>query len=410
MFIRPKNIIKCQISGNKNLLSILNLGYLPPVNQLKKIGFDENSETKYLTELLFCKKSFLVQLKTILDKKIIFPRNYPYTSSTTKILRDNFTNLYNEIRNNFNFRKNDLVVDIGSNDGNLLDKFKNYFQVLGVTPESIGKLAIKKGIPTLIRYFDSKAVNLILKKKGKASIITATNVFAHIDKVHSVVKQIKRLMEKDSIFVTESHYVLPLIKELQYDTIYHEHLRYYSLKSLNYLFKINNLEIFDAKKIPTHGGSIRVYCGFKGKYPIKPIVSKIIKEEENFLNMKNLKNFNKKVFLSKIKLFSLLSRVFKKDIKIAGISAPSRASTLINFIGLNREIIDCIFEIKGSKKIGHYLPGTRIPILEEKIQDLKKYKYLIIFSWHIYNEIITNLKKKGFKGKFIIPLPSPKII
>jgi len=237
MFIRPKNIIKCQISGNKNLLSILNLGYLPPVNQLKKIGFDENSETKYLTELLFCKKSFLVQLKTILDKKIIFPKNYPYTSSTTRILRDNFTNLYSEIRNNFNFRKNDLVVDIGSNDGNLLDKFKNYFQVLGVTPESIGKLAIKKGIPTLIRYFDSKAVNLILKKKGKASIITATNVFAHIDKVHSVVKQIKRLMEKDSIFVTESHYVLPLIKELQYDTIYHEHLRYYSLKSLNYFSK-----------------------------------------------------------------------------------------------------------------------------------------------------------------------------
>jgi len=404
-----RNIKNCQISGSKKLVSILNLGYLPAVNNLSKIGSNSPEQKKYLAELLYCKKSSLVQLKTILDKKIIFPKNYPYTSSTTKSLNKNFENLFYEIKKKYNFRKNELVVDIGSNDGNLLDKFKHYFRVLGVTPELIGKIAIKRGIPTIISYFEKKTVNIILNKYGKASVITATNVFAHIDKIHKIITQIKRLMKRNSIFINESHYLMPLIKNVQYDTVYHEHMRYYSLKSLKYLFNKHNLEIIDAKKIPTHGGSIRVYAAFNGSYKVSNSVKKILSEEEKYINEKKFKDFRKNVILSKIKLYSLINKIYKEK-NIAGISAPSRASTLVNFVGLSDEIVDCIFEIKGSKKIGHYLPGTRIPIVEEKIQDLKKYKYLIIFSWHIYNEIIINLKNKGFKGKFIIPLPSPKII
>jgi len=404
-----RNIKNCQISGSKKLVSILNLGYLPAVNNLSKIGSNSPEQKKYLAELLYCKKSSLVQLKTILDKKIIFPKNYPYTSSTTKSLSKNFENLFYEIKKKYNFRKNELVVDIGSNDGNLLDKFKHYFRVLGVTPELIGKIAIKRGIPTIISYFEKKTVNIILNKYGKASVITATNVFAHIDKIHKIITQIKRLMKRNSIFINESHYLMPLIKNVQYDTVYHEHMRYYSLKSLKYLFNKHNLEIIDAKKIPTHGGSIRVYAAFNGSYKVSNSVKKILSEEEKYINEKKFKDFRKNVILSKIKLYSLINKIYKEK-NIAGISAPSRASTLVNFVGLSDEIVDCIFEIKGSKKIGHYLPGTRIPIVEEKIQDLKKYKYLIIFSWHIYNEIIINLKNKGFKGKFIIPLPSPKII
>jgi len=404
-----RNIKNCQISGSKKLVSILNLGYLPAVNNLNKIGSNSPEQKKYLAELLYCKKSSLVQLRTILDKKIIFPKSYPYTSSTTKSLSKNFENLFYEIKKKFNFRKNELIIDIGSNDGNLLDKFKNYFRVLGITPELIGKIAIKRGIPTIISYFEKKTVNIILNKYGKASVITATNVFAHIDKIHTVITQIKRLMKKKSIFINESHYLMPLIKNVQYDTVYHEHMRYYSLKSLKYLFSKHNLEIIDAKKIPTHGGSIRVYAAFNGSYKVNNSVKKILREEEKYINEKKFKDFRKNVFLSKIKLYSLINKIYKEK-NIAGISAPSRASTLVNFVGLSDEIVDCIFEIKGSKKIGNFLPGTRIPIVEEKINELKKYDYLIIFSWHIYKEIITNLKRKGYKGKFILPLPNPKII
>ena len=401
-------IIKnCQICNSAKLKDILNLGYIAPVNNVIDYKSNNILQKKYQAKLLKCNRCDLVQLSSILDKKIIFPKTYPYTSSTTKILSDNFKELYLKIKKNFNFKEQDLVVDIGSNDGNLLDKFKTYFRVVGITPELIGKLAIKKGVPTLIRYFDKKAVDIILNKYGKASVITATNVFAHMDDINYVIRQIKRLMKKDSIFISESHYLLPLIKNIQYDTVYHEHMRYYSLKSLNYLFKKHNLQIFDAENIPTHGGSIRVYvCNIK-KYKVKNSVNKILNTEKKYLTFKN---FDNKVLDTKINLLKILNNLKKKNKSIGGISAPSRATTLINYTGIDYDLVKCIFEIKGSKKIGNFVPGTSIPIIEEKINELNKFNYLIIFSWHIKKEIIRNLKRKGFKGKFILPLPSPKIV
>ena len=208
---------------------------------------------------MYSKSSKLVQLKTIVDKEVIFPKSYPYTSSTTKILRENFKDLYQECTKITNLKKDELVIDIGSNDGNLLSNFVSNHRVLGVTPENIGKIAIKRGIDTILNYFDKKTSNLILRKYGKAKLITATNVFAHIDDVNSMMKNILKILDNDGCFVTESHYLVSLIKTVQYDTIYHEHMRYYSLMSLKYLFEKYNLKIFHAKKIPTHGGSIRVY-------------------------------------------------------------------------------------------------------------------------------------------------------
>ena len=402
-------VTKCQISNSKKLESIIFLGYLPPVNTLRKIGSKFGEEVSFPAELLYCKKSKLAQLGCIVDKEILFPYSYPYTSSTTKILRENFADLYRETKKIINIKTNDLVIDIGSNDGNLLSNFNGFHKVLGVTPEKIGKLAIKKGIPTIIDYFNNKTVKKILRKHGKAKIITATNVFAHIDNINQIVKDVLRTLDNDGIFITESHYLLPLIKTVQYDTIYHEHLRYYSVQSLNYLFKKHKLEIFHTKEIPTHGGSIRVYAARKGKYKISKSVKLQLKKENKNLSNKSLSQFKKNVVNSKIKLFDIINRVKKEKKTIFGVGAPSRASTLINYIGLDQEIIDCVLEINGSYKIGNYIPGTKIPILNENILKQKKPDYLLLFSWHIKDELKKNLKKKGFKGKFIIPLPSPKI-
>ena len=232
----------------KDLKKIISLGYLPPVNNYTKINSLRNEEIFFPTELMFSKSSKLVQLSAIVNKEIIFPKEYPYTSSTTKILRENFKNLYQETVKIINLKKDDLVIDIGSNDGNLLSNFKNKHKILGITPELIGKLAIKKGINTLIRYFDNSSTKYILKKFGKAKLITATNVFAHIDKVENVIKNVKKLLDKDGVFISESHYLISLLQTVQYDTIYHEHMRYYSLSSLDYLFKKFNLKIFYVKK------------------------------------------------------------------------------------------------------------------------------------------------------------------
>ena len=406
---KSKIIDKCQISGAKDLKTILFLGYLPPVNKLKKIDSLLCEDIFFPAELVFSKKSKLVQLKTIVKKEILFPKEYPYTSSTTKILRENFKELYKDCKKIVNISSNDLIIDIGSNDGNLLNNFKDNHRVLGITPENIGKIAIRKGINTLQKYFDKATSDLVLKKFGKAKIITATNVFAHIENVNLLMKNLLKILKNDGIFICESHYLVSLINSIQYDAIYHEHLRYYSLTSLKYLFNKYGMEIIDAKKINTHGGSIRVYAARKKRFKINKSVKKILNYEKKFLNWKTFNNFKKNVVQSKLNLYSILKKLKNKNKKIYGIGAPSRASTLINYVGLDENIIDCVLEIEGSYKIGSYIPGKKIPILSEKKLYNDPPDFVILFSWHIASELKLNLRKKGYKGKFIIPLPQPKI-
>ena len=180
------------------------------------------------------------------------------------------------------------------------------------------------------------------------------------------MKNLLRVLKDDGVFISESHYLVSLIKTNQYDTIYHEHLRYYSLRSLQFLFKKYGMEIIYAKKINTHGGSIRVYAAKKNKFKINKKVTKILNYERKFINWKMFNEFKKNVVNSKLNLYSLLKKLKEKNKKIYGISAPSRASTLVNYVGLDENIIDCVLEIDGSYKIGHYMPGTKIPIFSER--------------------------------------------
>ncbi len=401
----------CQICNNSNLKSVLFLGYLPPVNQLHPIGSKPKEQPSYPAELIYCPKCHLVQLGLVVDPQVIFPKEYPYTSGTTKVLRDNFADLGKEARKIIGLHIDDLVVDIGSNDGTLLSNFASFAKVLGITPEDIGKLAIAKGIPTIQDYFRAEVVTKVKKEYGNAKIVTAANVFAHIEDVNGVLDNIISLLRPDGIFISESHYLYSLIKTVQYDTIYHEHLRYYSLASLKYLMESHGLEIFHVKRIPSHGGSIRVYSAKKNLYPVDKSVSKMMAEEKEVVtDIHNLLKFKNRVVLSKLGLQKLLFDIKKKRKTIFGISAPSRASTLINYLSLDQDILDCVVEIKGSYKIGKYIPGTKIPILDESILFKDQPDYALLLSWHIAEELMPKLKQKGFKGKFIIPLPEPRIV
>jgi len=401
---------ECQACSSRKLVPFLFLGYLPPANTMHPVGAKPMEQPSYPAQLLYCENCTLVQLGLIVDPKILFPPEYPYTSSTTKILRENFAELYRETRTVINIGKNDLIVDIGSNDGNLLSNFRDNHKVLGVTPEQIGRLAIAKGIPTIIDFFRKEVVDDILKKHGKARIITATNVFAHIKNINEIIELILELLSDDGIFISESHYLKPLIETLQYDTIYHEHLRYYSLHSLKYLLEKHGLEVIHAKEIPTHGGSIRVYAARKGKYNIKNTVNGVLDKERNIINKQNLFDFSKKVTISKLELHSLLLDIKKKGKRIYGIGAPSRASTLINYVGIDSGIMDAVMEIKGSHKIGKYMPGTLIPVEEESRLYEGQPEYALLLSWHIAEELAPKIKQRGFKGDFIVPLPQPRIL
>jgi hypothetical protein len=397
----------CQICGHAPLTNVLSLGYMPPVNQMVAIGEVPRQQPWFPTNLFHCGNCDLVQLGLVVDPVIIFPPDYPYTSGTTKLLRDNFAELYSEASSLLNLRPQDLVIDIGSNDGTLLSNFKSH-RILGIEPTDVGQIADSRGIPTLKRYFTPAAAAEVRREHGLARVVTATNCFAHIEDVHSIVQGIAHLLGSDGVFISESHYLIGLLDRLQYDTIYHEHLRYYSLNSLAHLLQMHGLEVFHALPIPTHGGSIRVYAARRGTQPVKDSVGKILAAEPRGQAMlARLKTFRDDVMLSKLRLLGMIRDLKDRGARICGISAPSRASTLVNYLGLDEAIIDYVCEISGSLKIGKCMPGTSIPVVEESRLFADQPDCAVIFSWHIADELAPKLRARGYRGKLVTPLPVP---
>lgn len=402
----------CQVCDSTQLKSVLFLGYLPPVNQMRRIGEKPAEQPAYPAELLYCPDCQLVQLGLVVDPCILFPPEYPYTSGTTKILRDNFAEMYAEAKPLLNLGPSDLVVDIGSNDGTLLSNYQSGgHRVRGIEPSQVGNIANERGIPTHISFFGHDIAARVRQEDGPATVVTATNVFAHIENIHDIVANILLLLGPDGVFISESHYLIALLETLQYDTIYHEHLRYYSLHSLAYLLGMHGLEVIHAKRIPTHGGSIRVYAARKGARAVQPSVEQILRDETAAgIDLPKLLEFKRRVVESKLDLHRLLADVKKAGERVYGIGAPSRASTLINYTGLDDGILDCVLEVKGSLKTGKYMPGTVIPVLEESKLYEDQPEYAMLLSWHIADELIPKIASKGFRGKYIVPLPEPRIV
>jgi hypothetical protein len=401
---------RCQVCDSPDLESLLFLGYLPPVNTMPLIGAPLAEQPAYPAQLLHCKRCTLAQLGLIVDPAILFPPSYPYTSGTTKILRENFAELSREVESLYPLKPNQLIIDIGANDGTLLSNFqKNGVRVFGIEPTNAAKLAIERGIPSMISFFNKATAEKAVAAQGRAQIITATNVFAHIEDIHNIVDGVLALLEDSGIFITESHYFLSLLETLQYDTIYHEHLRYYSLTSLKHLLEMHGLEVIHAKRIPTHGGSIRVYSARKGSSPVTASVRQILEEEKRGITADAFARFKRKVVQSKLDLLALLKGIKAEGGRIYGIGAPSRASTLINYVGLDDGILDCVLEINGSYKIGKYIPGTIIPVWEEARLFFDQPEYALLLSWHIADELIPKLISGGFTNRFIVPLPAPRV-
>lgn len=402
---------RCQVSGSTDLRSILFIGFLPPVNTMAPIGTRPNEQPAYPAELLYCPESKLVQLGLVVDPAVLFPPHYAYTSGTTRILRENFAELYSEVMRLYPIAKDALAVDVGSNDGTLLSNFHAAgHRVCGIEPTDTYRIAVSRGMDSLNEFFGPAAAAHVVAKHGRAKIVTATNVFAHIEHVHDIVESILAMLDDDGIFISESHYLLPLVETLQYDTIYHEHLRYYALQSLKHLLEMHDLEIIHAKRIPTHGGSIRVYAARKGVKPVQPSVAEILAVEERELTWERFQEFRRLVSQSKLDLMAMLKDIRGAGGRVYGIGAPSRASTLVNYVGLDDSIIDCVLEIKGSYKIGKLMPGTLIPVLEESKLFTDQPEYALLFSWHIADELIPKLKANGYKGRFIVPLPTPRLV
>lgn len=407
-------IMKCRICSSKNLEKFLSLGESPLANNFLKKEDLEKEELKFPLELVFCNICQLVQLSYVVDPKLMF-KNYVYVSSTSNTFRQHFTKMAEDLKKDFNLDENSLAIDIGSNDGVLLNGLQKFnIKVTGVEPATnVAKIAEENGVETINDFFNKEVVNKIIDKKGKADVVTACNVFAHIDNINSVIENVKLLLKDSGIFVIEVQYLVNTIEDMTFDNIYHEHLSYYSLTALKYFFEKRNMEIFNAIKILTHGGSLRVFTQQKNnKRKINENVNKILDHEKKIgiNNIEVYKEFADKVYSVKEKLNSYIQNIKKGNRIIVGYGAPAKSTTLLNFCSIRKKEIDYIID-DNPLKIELYTPGTHIPILSSGELEKNTPDYIIILAWNFAPEILKKTKKYTDKGvKFIIPLPEPRIV
>ncbi len=405
---------RCRMCKSTNLYQFLDLGFSALSDGFLSKEDLQKPETFYPLNVLICKICGLCQLGHIVPPKFMFNKNYPYDSSTTKTGREHFTNMGYDICKIFDLKLNSLIIDVGSNTGVLLSSFKSKnMNVLGIEPSSnVANIARKNGIRTINDFFSKELAKKIIKKHGKSSVITATNVFAHIDDLDDFIAGAKILLNENGIIVIEAPYLVNLIDNLEYDTIYHEHLSYLSVKPVKLFCKKHNLELFDVEMKKIHGGTIRYFIGRKDKYSISKNVTKFLKLENDkkIYSKKHLDDFAKKVISHRSKLMGLLHDLKKSGKTIVGISAPAKGNTLLNYCRIGPEILDYVTE-KNPLKIGKYTPGMHIPVYSDKKLLTHKSDYALVLAWNFAEEIMSNNSSyKKNRGKFIIPLPYPKII
>ena len=408
--VKLGKIKNCQICGNKNLLNCINLGKQPPCDSI--LEKKSQKEEKFPLNFVFCEKCLLGQIDYAVPPKTLFFRKYPYRSGITKTLVEKLFQTSEMAFKKLKIPQKSLCVDIGSNDGTLLKGFKRFgFKVIGVEPTNISKIANKEGIKTLQLFFNEETALKIKNEFGPSFIITATNVFAHTPNLYSIIKGIKKLLHNDGVFISESHYLVNLFQTLQYDSIYHEHLKYYSLRSLQILFNFYDLEIFDIEFIKNYGGSIRVYTSRKGRYKIKKSVNECIKREMKFLKnpKKTLNKFSMETKKNKQRILDIIKKYKNQNKRVIGIGCPGRCSTFLNYCKIDEKKMAYIAEQSTSLKIKKYLPGMRIPIIDEKEMFENPPDLAIMLSWHYAEEIISILRKKKFKSKILVPLPRPRL-
>ena len=412
MEMKKNKRMSCFICKGDNLFKFLSLGHQPPSDAFLTTEMFDEHEITYPLDLFMCENCHLVQLGYIVDPKILFSKDYAYNSGTNKTLKENFKNLTSKLVSLYKLTENDLAVDIGSNDGSLLESYSAHkVKILGIDPSGVTELAIKNGQPTIVDFFNEGTARIAQKKYGKAKIVTATNVFAHVNDLHSFMRGIKTLLANDGVFVSESGYTRDMIEGLQYDFIYHEHLRYLTLKPLTKLFEKFRMEIIEAERIPIHGGSIRVHAAIKNRYPVSSTVKKLLAEEKKvgLYNKKTYIKFAKEVEKMKLNLQKILIDIKTLGHRIAGIGAPAKGNTLLNYCKIDSQIISYLVETS-ERKIGQFSPGMRIPVVEESFLIKDQPEYALLLSWTIAPILIKKLREKGYKGKFILPAPKPKVL
>ncbi|QQG40415.1 MAG: class I SAM-dependent methyltransferase [Candidatus Levyibacteriota bacterium] len=405
---------KCLICGSKKLSKYLSLEIQAPANSYLTKAQLNKKEFKAPLEVYFCHNCNLTQLLHIVDRSHIYS-DYAYFSSTSPMLVKHFEEYAKEVFTRFPSQSKQLVVDIGSNDGVLLKPFKRLgARVLGIDPaKNIAKIANEQGIETIADFFGKDKVENLIKKYGKAGIITSNNTLAHTDALHNIFEGVKEFLDEKGVFVFEVQYLLDLLTHNEFDNIYHEHICFHAITPLTYLLKMYRMKIIDIIHTDTHGGGIMVFATHsRSSLTIAKAVNKFLENEKRFGldKLSTYKKFAKRPPIVKKQLTNMLLDLKKKGKKIVAYGASAKATTLLQYCDIGPDVIDYITDSASSKQ-GKFTPGTHIPIVAPDVLKIKTPDFIIITAWNYADNIMENekwFKEKG--GKFIIPIPEPKIV
>ena len=403
----------CRLCGCSNLKKVIDLGVMPLAGGFLKKEEILN-EKKYPLRVFICEDCGLAQILDIIPPEVLF-KDYRYTSSTTMTLQEHFREYAEEMSLHF-LQDDNFVVEIGSNDGVLLAPLKEFgINALGVEPASnIAEIAKSRGLNVINDFFNTNTAKKISNEYGRANAIFANNVLAHIDDMDEIFKGIKSLLHETGILVFEVQYLLDLVKHFQYDFIYHEHLCYYSLRPLISFLDKYNMEIFDVKRVPIHGGSIRVYVSNKSnrKCTISKKVLEMIETERKVgLDTYNgLSNFSEKIAQHQEVLRDILKMVKEENKTICGYGASGRGTILTNYCGIDKRYLEYVVDAS-PERYGRVMPGTHVKIVSPDYLRENPTDAILMIAWTYKDEILK--KEKWFLeggGEFIIPLPKPVIL
>lgn len=409
-----KKIKNCRVCKSQNFTKVITLGPTPLANAFLTKDQINGGELFFPLDVYFCNNCTFLQLGHVVSPETLFG-NYVYVSSTSKVFIEHFEKFAESVFGKYKLNSNSLVIDIGSNDGILLKPFKKLgSKVLGIEPAvKIAKVAQEQGVESISEFFSIPLAKKVVKEKGKASVITTTNVFAHIDDLDEVINGLQILLKDDGIFIMEAPYLVDFIEKRYFDLVYHEHLSYWAIKPLITLFKRFDMKVFDVEKVDVHGGSIRVFVAKnKSKHKVQKSVQTFLDREKEMKlsDINTYIDYEKLIQENKISLLKLLGELKIEGKKIAAYGAPAKGNTLLNFFGIGTEIIDYIVDDSPWKQ-GLYSPGRRIPVVFSSELYKNSPDYLLILAWNFAKPIMEMHKKfKENGGFFIIPVPKPAII